>query len=193
LPEAVDLLSRGHELGTARAKGGKRWVYPSATWLARFKRLAEVAGRYAGQADFADVPEADRPDLVEVLTVTKRPLAAVRLAEPKSGKSPGPVVVGAALRCAQGVGDAGSLSAADRSAWRARALAWLRLDYEGFRSAEPPERARMSAAMLSHPLLGVARGDRTAGWPAKEREAWERFWSDVEAAAAGTTPTDNRP
>src|SRR5262249_16992475 len=39
--EAVRFLSRGHELGTAQQRDGKRWDYPSAAWLARMKRLRE--------------------------------------------------------------------------------------------------------------------------------------------------------
>ena len=128
---------------------------------------------------------ADRGDLVEVLMLTKRPLAAVRLADPKPDASPGVVVVGAALRCGDGTGDAGSLSAADRSAWRTKALAWLRLDFDRVRSADPAARARQSAGMRSHPYLLLARGDRLAAWPAADREPWDRFWAEVDAAAEG--------
>jgi hypothetical protein len=128
------------------------------------------------------VPDADRADLVEALTLTKRPLAAVRLADPQVDSSPGPVVIGAALRCADGIGDAESLAAADRSAWRAKALAWLRLDLAQIQALNPPGRAQRSAGMRTHPLLQTARPQRVVGWPEAEREAWRQFWADLDAA-----------
>jgi WD40 repeat protein/tRNA A-37 threonylcarbamoyl transferase component Bud32 len=183
--EAVGALSRGHELGMAQQRDGKRWLYPSAAWLARMRRLGEVAAHYAAKKDFSELPDRDRSDLVEVLMLTKRPLAAVRLADPKPDVSPGPAVIGAALRCAEGIGDANALSAADRSAWRAKALAWLRLDFEGFRSSDVSTRARQSRGMRAHPFLLLARGEALAAWPAADREAWQRFWAEVDAAAEG--------
>jgi WD40 repeat protein len=183
--EAVKALTRGHELGTARQKAGKQWPYPSAAWLARNKRLGDLAARHAARKDFADVPPADRADLVEVLMLVKRPLAAAQLVAPKAEASPGPVVIGAALRCAEGIGDAATLRPAERSAWRAKALAWLRLDLEHFRSSDPSQRSAMCAGMRSHPFLGISQGNLTAGWPAAEREAWQRFWAEVKAVGEG--------
>jgi WD40 repeat protein/tetratricopeptide (TPR) repeat protein len=183
--EAVKSLARGHELGLARQKAGKRWGYPSAAWLAHYRRLGDLAARYAARKEFADVPEADRAALVEALTLVGRPLAAAQVASAKAESSPGPVVIGAALRCAEGIGDAAGLTAAERSAWRARALAWLRLDLEHFRRSDPSRWRGQCAAMLSHPLLRIAQGDRTATWPATERDAWQRFWAEVKAGAAG--------
>jgi tetratricopeptide (TPR) repeat protein len=183
--DALEFISRGHERGMALKKAGKRWDYPSASWLARQKRLGHLAALYGARQEFSDVPETDRIDLVEVLTLTRRPLAAIRLADPRPEASPGPVVISAAIRCAEGTGDAGALSAAERSAWRAKALAWLRLDYELFRSSDPPTRARQCTGMRSHPLLQIAQGDRLAAWPAAERAAWQQFWADVDAAAKG--------
>ncbi len=182
-PEAIEFLSSGHELGMALKKGGKDWNYPSAVWLAHHKRLGDIATQHGAQKDFSQIPEADRSDLIEALTLTKRPLAAVRLADPKPEKSPGPTVIGAALRCAEGIGDADSLAPTDRSSWRAKALAWLRLDYESFRPLAPSERSRRCMGMQSHPLLRIAQGDRLGAWPAAERDAWQRFWADVAAAA----------
>jgi hypothetical protein len=183
--EAVDCLSGGHELGMALKKAGKRWEYPSAAWLARNKRLSELAARYGEQKDFAEVPEADRSDLLEVLTLIKRPLAAVGLAGAKPEASPGPMVISAALRCGEGIGDAGSLTAEERSAWRAKALAWLRFDFERIQALDPAKRAGQAAGMRAHPLLRLAQGERKAAWPAAEREAWQRFWDEVEATAKG--------
>ncbi len=180
-PEAIELLTHGHELGMKSEKAGTAWSYPSATWLAHFKRLRELGDRYRGQQVLGGVPAADRADLIEVLTITGRPLAAMRLADSKAASSPGPVVIGAALRCAEGIGDAASLSSRDRSAWRAKALTWLRFVFEQIRSSDPT----ICAGLRSHPFLLIARGDRLAAWPVKEREEFERFWSDVDAAAKG--------
>ena len=183
--EAVESLSRGHELGTSQEKVGKAWAYPSSAWLARHKRLAEVARRHGERKDFSEVPDSDRSDLVEVLVLTKHPLAAVQLANPKPEISPGPVVVGAALRTAEGIGDAEPLTPAERSAWRAKALAWLRPDFEPFRTLSPADRARRCVGMRSHLLLRLARGDGVSAWPAGERDAWQTFWADVNTAAQG--------
>ncbi len=183
--ESVKSIGRGHELGTARKKAGKQWNYPSAAWLARYQRLGDLADRHGARKEFTGVPEADRGDLVEVLMLVKRPLAAVQLAAPKPDASPGPTVIGAALRCAEGIGDAAALKEAERSAWRNKALAWLRLDLERFRTADPSQRAGMGAGMRAHPLLKIAQGDRTAAWPAAERDAWQRFWAEVKALGEG--------
>jgi tetratricopeptide (TPR) repeat protein len=183
--EAVEFLTRGHELGMALRKAGKQWNYPSAAWLARHKRFGDLAARYGAEKDLAKLPNADRPDLVEVLTLIKRPLAAIGLAAPKPETSPGPVVIAAALRCGEGIGDAAELTAADRSAWRGKALAWLKLDYTSFRTNGPIQLAGQCAGMRSHPLLQIARGDRIAAWPVAERDAWQQFWAEVDAAAKG--------
>jgi WD40 repeat protein/tetratricopeptide (TPR) repeat protein len=181
--EAVTSLARGHELGMAQQAKGQPWNYPSAAWLAHHQRLSDLAARYGEQKDLSATPQDERRDLVEVLTLIKRPLAAVRLADPKPVPSPGPTVIGAALRCGEGIGDAKDLTASDRSAWRAKALAWLRLDCEHIRALEPNQWARNIAGMRAHPLLQISQGDRTASWPAAEREVWQRFWSEVDAAA----------
>jgi tetratricopeptide (TPR) repeat protein len=180
--EAVEFISRGHELGMIRKRSGKSWPYPSAAWLERHKRLDDLAAKYGDKKEFTGVPEADRGDLVDVLTLIKRPLAAIRLADPKPDSSPGPNIIGAALRCGAGVGDAVSLSDAERSAWRAKALAWLRLDFESFRTLAPVQRSQRCLAMRSHPMLRPARAEAIANWPAAEREAWQQFWADVDAA-----------
>jgi eukaryotic-like serine/threonine-protein kinase len=179
--EAVELLTRGHELGMKSKMAGKDWQYPSNAWLAHFKRLGELADRYRGLQDMKDVPKSDRNELIEVLTLTSRPLAAIRLADPNEASSPGPVVIGAAIRCAEGFGDAASLAPRDRFAWRAKALKWLRLDYAQIGSSDPA----MCAAMRSHPLLRISQGNHLQAWPETEREEWRHFWSDVEAAAKG--------
>jgi eukaryotic-like serine/threonine-protein kinase len=183
--EALEFLGRGHERGLALQKSGKPWHYPSAAWLARCKRLKDLADRYGNEDDFAGVPSADRLDVIEVLALAQRPLAAARLADPKLGTSPGPVVTAAALRCAEGMGDAASLTAAEKSAWRTKALAWLRLDYERFLTMKAAQRASQCAALRGHPLLQIARGPRLAAWSEEERVAWRQFWADVDATARG--------
>jgi eukaryotic-like serine/threonine-protein kinase len=182
--EAAESLARGHELGTSGAKqGGKKWDYPSAFWLAQQRRLAAVAKKYADATDFSALPAADRRDLIEVLTLTRRPLAAVTLAGGKGAKSPGPVVIGAAIRCGEGLGDAAGLTAEERAGWRGKALDWIKEDFDRIRSGDPVQRARQAAGIRGHPMLLASQGDRTAGWPAAEREAWQTFWSEVDAAS----------
>ena len=44
--EAIELLAHGHELGMTSKKAGNDWPYPSADWLAHFKRLKDLGDRY---------------------------------------------------------------------------------------------------------------------------------------------------
>jgi len=180
-PEAIECLTRGHELGMISKKAGKNWPYPSEAWLAHFNRLRDLSDRYRGRQEMKDVPAADRADLIEVLTLTGHPLAAMQLADPIEASSPGPVVIGAAIRCAEGIGDAASLASPERSVWRTKALKWLRIDFAQLRSSDPT----MCAALRSHPLLRIAQGESLQAWSTNDREEWQRFWSDVETAAKG--------
>ena len=180
--EAVECLARGHEMGTAQKKAGKAWDYPSGAWLSQHKRLDELAKKYAGAKDLADVPTKERSDLIEVLTLMKRPLAAVKLAAAKADRSPGPVVIGAAIRCGEGIGDADPLTPTERSEWRAKALGWLKLDFDRIRAGDQ-KRGSQAMGMGSHPMFQIGRGDRMNAWPAAEREQWQQFWAEVDAVA----------
>jgi tetratricopeptide (TPR) repeat protein len=179
--EAAECIARGHELGTAQKD--KKWDYPSAFWLAQHQRLASLAKKYADVTDFSSVPVTERRDLLEVLALSRRPLAAVKLAGGKDAKFPSPVVIGAAIRCGEGIGDAESLTAEERSEWRLKALEWLKRDFEQIRAGDAVSRARQATGMRSHPMFLLTRTDRVAAWPAPEREAWEKFWAEVDATA----------
>lgn len=37
--------------------------------------------------------------------------------------------------------------------------------------------------LRTQPLILIARGDSINSWPAVEREEWQMFWTEVDAAA----------
>jgi tetratricopeptide (TPR) repeat protein len=179
--EAIACLERGDALGQSRKKAGKGWAYPTGQWLARHRRLRDLASRFGDRNDFSGLAEADKTDVVETLLLIGRPLAACTLAQPKPNTSPGAVVIGAALRCADGRGDAKALNPAERARWRGRALAWLRQELADAHRSDPRGRADFVARMQGHPLLQLARPDRLDGWPEAERLPWQALWAEVDA------------
>ncbi len=94
----------------------------------------------------------------------------------------------AALAAASSGADAPRLTEGERTAWRRRALEWLRADLRARRApaASSPKRAGLPQA-LAHwqgdaDLAGVRDPEALARLPAGEREAWKRFWAEVAEA-----------
>ena len=206
--EAVDMLRRGHEIGSQRSD----WPYPSAAWLEDAEALADLAERFdtvvLGEADMRDV--ADALALAEFALVRQsRPLAAARLyaAGLDDPETPGEAKAAArydaacaAVRCSAGLQDAAELPAEERDAWRGRALDWLRADLARWRSVVeanrgpagelPTEAAGAIAGQLRHwladPDLTPVRGGALAGFSPANRSAWEDLWEDHAAALRAT-------
>ena len=202
--EAVDMLRRGHELGSQQPG----WPYPSAAWLEDAEALADLADRFdavaAGKADMRDV--ADAFALAEFALVRRSlPLAAARLyaAGLDDPETPGEAKAAArydaacaAVRCAEGFQDAAELPADQRDAWRAKARDWLRADltrrramFDANRGSDgrpPPPAAEAIAGQLRHwrtdPDLAPVRGEALATLRPDERLAWERMWGEHAAA-----------
>ena len=86
----------------------------------------------------------------------------------------------AAAGCGRGA-DAASLDAAERTRWRAQALAWLRADL-----AVPRGGTEMKGVLArwqtDAELSGVRDRNALTTLPADEREQWTSFWAKVSAA-----------
>jgi serine/threonine protein kinase len=111
---------------------------------------------------------------------------------------------GAAAMASMGHGaDTGELDQAGRAAWRRQALDWLRAyvaaRIEGLDKSEP-ERAASRGGLIAvkrdRELAGLRDAAALAALPEAEREAWNRFWADVDTALArgqAAVPAQQRP
>jgi hypothetical protein len=96
----------------------------------------------------------------------------------------------AAALAGSGVGDeAAKLDDAARARWRGHALKWMRADL-GFRrqtlergtpQVRESVRRTLQVWKTNPQLAGVRGADAITKLPADEREAWQKFWSEVEA------------
>jgi serine/threonine-protein kinase len=199
--EAVAAVRRGHELGSARPG----WRYPSAEWVRRCERAAELDRRLpavlAGKDRAAGPGEA--AELAEVCTCKRAYAAAARLyAEAFAGE---PALLEArrprhrynaacvAALAAAGQGeDAGKLNDAERAELRGRALGWLRADLDSLskrqQKADEPAKAALRRE-LGHwkrdPDLAGVRD--VEGLPRAGRPAWRRLWADVDGLLAAAS------
>ena len=188
-PEGLELLRRGHEIGSARPD----WPFESAKWVAEAEADAKWEAIIAGDTEPSG-PAATTEAANHALVVKSQPLAAARLFErafdalPPDQREHLYNAACAALRCSAGVADAADLAAAARDRWRDQALDWLRADYVRLRANAPPGgdgQANDVARELRHwraePDLAAVRGDALADLPEDERTAWTRLWDDHAA------------
>src|SRR5262249_49861667 len=88
----------------------------------------------------------------------------------------------AAVLAATGKGDADDLPDREREELRSQALSWLRADLEGWRKAAAKDAARvLNRWRTEERLAAVREGPALGHLPTAERQAWRRFWADVEA------------
>jgi hypothetical protein len=130
--------------------------------------------------------------------------AAVFAADPQPVRRYGFAAAGAATLASMGHGaDGGELDQPGRAAWRRQALDWLRAyvaaRIEGL-DKSAPERAASRGALIAvkrdRELAGLRDAAALAALPEAEREAWNRFWADVETAIArgqAAVPAQQRP
>ncbi len=127
-----------------------------------FRAGARLAEAFDGNAEFAEDPD--------------RPYRVARCA----------------AWAAAGEGDASDVSEAERAAWRARALRSLRLALDGWRAAATdPEGDGLSLRLnmdscRRDPAFAALREPRSSELPEEEREAWRRFWSELDEVLALT-------
>jgi tetratricopeptide (TPR) repeat protein len=178
-------------------------------WAERLRELlARLPGVLAGTDRPAPPAEALSFAALCYLPFQRRYAAAVRLSEEAFAADPGAGdglslmfpdentnrydEARSATLAGGGAGVDAPSDAAARAALRAKALAWLRSDL-GLRqkqaaSAKPDDR-RKAADVLDHwltdtDLAGVRDPEPLAKLPTTEREAWQKFWTDVKATLA---------
>jgi Flp pilus assembly protein TadD len=201
--EAVALLERGHELGTARGN----WQYPSAQWIAEAKQFLaldqKLAGLGSGVAEPADPTEAMA--LADFALVRKnRSLLAARLfamhiADASLDESLRyHYAYNAACAAARVAADdveenAPELSDEESAAWRMRARDWLHIHLTMSQRllTGDNEQARQAALQqLSHSLqdpdLATLRDAAIDQLPAAEQAAWRQYWVEVQNAIQAT-------
>jgi serine/threonine protein kinase/tetratricopeptide (TPR) repeat protein len=103
----------------------------------------------------------------------------------------------AAAQAGCGLGkDARPADREDRARWRRQALAWLRADFAQANQLlrdRPGARASVEerlARWLYDPALAGVRGAAIGKLPEAEREAWRRFWAEVERSLKRMRPTN---
>lgn len=157
--EGLELVRKGHELGSRRAG----WSYPSQEWVERAERRVEVETRIVAGEEPKDPVEA--LEFARVCTFMARPVEALRFyAHAFTGDAAaGPWDRYNAACCAVLAGGA------ER---RAQALEWLRADL--------PASEERFAHWLKDPELAAVR-DRIEELPEGERGAWRELWAEVRA------------
>ena len=206
-PKALDLLRRGHELGSKRAD----WRNPSAEWVRQAEQLVALEAKLPLIVKGGASPTAPAECLVLAHLCMKRNLhgAATRLfteaftAEAKLADDLGArnrylAASAAALAgCGHGKDDAppeeSGLAELRRQArdWlRSDLLLWAKRADSGADGAR--ERVRdVLASWKSDPnLAGIRVPEALATFPMEEQEAWRSLWSDVDAllTTAGADP-----
>ncbi|MGQ0614418.1 MAG: tetratricopeptide repeat protein [Planctomycetaceae bacterium] len=163
----------------------------------RYRTSARAAARLsdvlAGREEVGEGP--DRLTLVEAAAARRLFRAGAKLAEAfdlDTDFADGLpwAVAWCPARSAAGEGDASDATAAERAAWRARALRALRLALDGWRvAATGPEPDRLNLRISidlcrRDPAFAALREPRSQGLPEVEREAWRRFWSELDGVLA---------
>jgi eukaryotic-like serine/threonine-protein kinase len=208
---AVDLLRRGHELGTKQAG----WRYPSAQWVAQAERTAAMAGRLPALLKGEERPKdtLDRLAVAQMLYDRQCHAAAARFwaealeADPKlvddrqAGHRYNAACASAMAGAGQGKDDPPPDEAAKaklrqqaRDWLRAELIAWTRLLESG-----PPQARPAIVQTLSHwrqdgDLAGIRDVEALAKLPPDEQKACRTLWADVDslvkrAATSGARET----
>jgi tetratricopeptide (TPR) repeat protein len=199
--QGIEVLRRGHQLGSRRAD----WGYPSQAWVRQAEHMAGLNDRLAAVLEGKDKPRdaADRLGFARLCQWQQRYASAARFYADAFAEQPALAAnlqaghryhaawVAARAGCGQGK-DAGRLSAADSAGWRRQALTWLRADLV-LRSKQlesgPSAQAAQARQALAHwrrdaDLAGVRDPEALARLPAAEQAAWRELWAEVEALLA---------
>lgn len=194
--EAVKLLTRGHELGSAR----EDWQYPSTQWVALAKRRLALDEKITAFQNDAQSPANSAESLELAMFALRRkhqPRIATQLYRTAlSDPSISPelrfqheyLAACAALLCAAGKVEKGADSpdVEEAAKLRKQALEWLTANLPSLQrqieTAEPKSRA----AAIRHLRHWYADGDlaivhSTAieQLPEAERKGWRKLWADV--------------
>jgi tetratricopeptide (TPR) repeat protein len=175
----------------------KRRLAHAQRWRELLARLPDIA---AGRAEPQTLAEANEIAFFCSRPFQRRYLLAARVyekalaAEPKLADDPTTehrynAACCAALAATGKGSDTDELSPAGRSALRAKALAWLRVDQALLQkqlTAGQPAGRRMVVQKLSHwlvdeDLAGVRPTASREGWTAEEVAEWDQLWAKVQA------------
>jgi serine/threonine protein kinase/tetratricopeptide (TPR) repeat protein len=195
--EAVEELRLGHQLGSRNP----RWPYPSAQWLRKAERLADLDARLPDLLKGQERPKdaAECLVLAELCWQHKGLFAAAArwygeafAAEPKLADDPHTLrrynAACTAIKAACGEGkDAAAFDDQERARLRRQALAWLQADLAGWCRLleENPDQARagvqgaMQWRQQDTDLAGV-RSAALAKLPEGERQPWQQLWQDID-------------
>jgi serine/threonine protein kinase/tetratricopeptide (TPR) repeat protein len=190
--DALAALKKGHELGSKQPG----WKYPSAGWLAEVERLADLDARLPAVLQGKAKPRniAEQWGFAEICTRKQMHASAARLyreglkARPKMNGIWFPAACAAALAgCGKG-DEAARLDEMQRSRWRQQALAWLRDDLAMRRQLlkkDTPQLRPLAQKLFESwkghaALAGLREPAALAKLPQLERQAWEKFWAEVD-------------
>jgi len=191
--EALAELKKGHELGSKR----QGWSYPSDRWVADCVHLADLDGRLPailkGEVKAKDWNEQFA--FANLCSLKRLHAAAARLYQEGLRANPqltGFLYPGASAAALAGGGqgkDAAKLGEMERARWRKQALEWLRVELVPYQKKLKTYTAQGLAAAhavlqqrrQSPALAGVREAAALAKLPEAERQAWQKYWADVEA------------
>jgi eukaryotic-like serine/threonine-protein kinase len=205
--ESLAAYRRGHQLGA----GNPRWPYPSAQWVQEGELLVKLDARLPAvlRGDERPTP-AERVQLAQMCVRYKNlPAAAAKLFadafaadekladDLKAGNRHAAAV--AAAQAGAGRGDGAKLDEDERAVHRKQALDWLHADLKArekqIDGADRRQRAEARQALRAwrrEPALAATRDPAAlAKVAAAEREAWHKFWGEVEAALDKAAKADS--
>jgi eukaryotic-like serine/threonine-protein kinase len=192
--EALAALRKARRLGFKDTRWSLRRM---ESLLADSERLAALESRLPALLNGEDRPK-DLTEHVRFASLcfrTRKPLAAARLyreiliAHPGlNGLFDSAAYAAAMAGCGRGR-EAAGLDETERARWRQQALSWIRAALEMRRRNFKVHPAKTRRAVLvaiglwkTQPALsGLRDAPKLAKLPARERVAWRRFWSDVDA------------
>jgi tetratricopeptide (TPR) repeat protein len=207
--EALQMLRKGHELGSRRAD----WRYPSAAWVTDAERMLALSKRLPAILQGKDRPRdnRDRLTLAQMAYNGKQYVGATTLwaealerepkvADDRQAQHRYNAACAAALAAAGEGKDEPPLEEAASVRWRKQAIEWLKSELAVWvKSVEVgPTQARQSVAgILQHwkedsDLLSIRDPAALAKLPGQERKECRALWAEVDdllaKARGGTAP-----
>ena len=195
---ALDMLRKGHELGSQRPD----WKYPSAQWVARAERALPLSKRLPSILRGEDTPvdNTESLDFAMLAYNQKKFAAATRLwaevlASDPTLQDDRQTQHGYNAACAAALADADQsvdeqpLDDAAKTVLRAQALDWLKAEltiWNKMLHSGPPQDRQFIVQTLSHwqkdtDLAGIRDAAELAKLPAEEQKAFTQLWADVAA------------
>ncbi len=196
--EVLDLLRKGHELGSRRPG----WQYPSAQWVAGAERILALANRLPGIVSGEDKPRdnAERLAFAQMAYKRKHFAVAYRLWSEALENDPKLVDIRRAQHrynaaCAAALVAAGQDKKgpppddAAKMRLRRQTLDWLKAELTAWRKileSGPPQARPAIVEVLSHwkqdtDLASVRDAPAVAKLPTDEQNAWQSLWTEVDS------------